>query len=148
MSNLESISIRVESTAPLSVSAENAIPVLNEIRHALDELQRTGNTTVIDLHAMPFGPGDRDHLFETLGSGEVTAVIDSLGETKIRETAYPGVWIVEYFSPNEAELTVHIEVTPIPSLLATPQEEINDSLQRLASLLDSDPQVAPEGELE
>ena len=140
MSTLGSIGIRVENGPPgQSIASANAVPILHEIRHALEQLQRTGNTSTIDLQALPFGPGDRDRLFQALGTGEVNATVTSLGETRIRETSYPGVWIVEYLSPNGAELTAHIEVTQVPTLLATPHEEIDNSLQRLDSLLTTDP---------
>jgi hypothetical protein len=36
----------------------NALPILNEIRHALDRLLESGETTVIDLGALPMGPQD------------------------------------------------------------------------------------------
>ena len=139
MSTLDSIGIRVEG-GPISGQhdAVNALPVLNEIRHALAILRDRGQSTIIDLSAMPFGPGDKDRLKEVLGRGEVSATIDSLGETRIYETTYPGVWYIEYLSPSEAELAVHIEITAIPSLLATPQEEIEDSLHRLETQLSAD----------
>lgn len=140
MHNIDNIGIRVEN-APPDASAHIASPlsVLHEIKYALERLNLTGDSTTIDLHSLPFGPGDRKQLYQALDNGEVEATVHSLGETKIRETAYPGVWLVEYLSPNGTELTTHIEITRTPSLLATPGEEINDSLKRLDSLLATDP---------
>jgi hydrogenase-1 operon protein HyaF len=144
MSSLDAIAIRAEGV-PLDPETQNALPILNEIRHALAVLNETGQSTTIDLSAIPFGPGDREALDAALGQGEVSATIDSLGHTHIRETAFPGVWWVDYRSPSDTELVIHLEITQIPSLLATPKEEIADSLQRLEATLKPD-QAHPEQE--
>jgi hydrogenase-1 operon protein HyaF len=136
MSGLDSIHIAVEHTHPKALAeAENALPVLHEIRHALSQLLETAESTIIDLSAIPFGPGDKERLLETLGRGEVSATVDSLGLTQIYETAYPGVWIIEYLSPQDTTLALHIEITTLPSLLATPREDISDSLLQLENRL-------------
>jgi hydrogenase-1 operon protein HyaF len=135
MSTLDGIGISIERVRPLDTG--NDTPVLYEIRHALEALQRSGQSTTIDLSAIPFAPGDRDRLLETLGTGEVTACIEALGKTLIRETALAGVWLVDYRSPNDNELALHIEVTRSPSLLNTPIVEVSAALERLGDQLAS-----------
>ncbi len=55
----------------------NTLPLLNEVRHALKRLVRTGESTIIDLRAIPFGPGDEERLLDLLGQGEVMATLDA-----------------------------------------------------------------------
>lgn len=144
MTGLAGITVHVEGGSP-TYHVGNAVPILHEILHALERLQATGEASTIDLAAIPFGPGDREHLFDALGEGEVRANVDSLGETRIRETGYPGVWVVEYLSPSgDNELTAHIEITQIPSLLRTPAADLPDSLTRLRRRLGGDDSSIPE----
>ena len=136
MSGLDAIAVKVEGFA--AGDAANAIPLLHEIRHALLRLAETGEPTTIDLSAIPFGPGDRDKLFEALGEGEVSASVDALGETRVNETRYPGVWVVHHNSPTGDELVTHIEVTRLPSMLTTPEEDLGEAAAQLAADLDTD----------
>jgi hydrogenase-1 operon protein HyaF len=113
----------------------NTIPILNEIRHALDRLASSGEPTTIDLSSIPFGPGEREDLLHALGEGEIRATLHALGETLIYETAYPGVWLIAHKSPGGSDLTSHVEVTRTPSLLSTPQQDIEDAVDALAAHL-------------
>ena len=131
MISLENIEIEVESAS----FHQNALPVLHEIRHALARLLESGEETVIDLSAIPFGPGDEERLLQVLGEGEVKATIHALGPTRVWETAYPGIWLVDYLDPDEARVTVQIEVTHVPSLLHSQPEDLADSLVRLEEQL-------------
>jgi hydrogenase-1 operon protein HyaF len=138
MSSLDAIKVAVEGSPAPAHAAQNALPVLHEIRHALDKLATTGEPTVIDLSAIPFGPGDRDQLFEVLGKGEVEASVNALGETRVSETRYAGVWLVQHFSPQGNDLATHIEVTRLPGMLVTPEQDIADASRALAEHLQQD----------
>ena len=138
MSSLDAIKIAVEGLPGTAHSVRNAIPVLHEIRHALDKLASTGEATVIDLSAIPFGPGDREQLLEALGEGEVEASVHALGETRVSETRYPGVWLVQHLSPHGNDLATQIEVTRLPAMLVTPEQDIADASDALAKHLQQD----------
>jgi hydrogenase-1 operon protein HyaF len=133
---LDSIKIAVEQPTAGMPDALNALPLLHEIRHALTRLFEKGEPTTIDLTSIPFGPGDKDQLLEVLGSGEVDASVDAMGSTKVRETAYPGVWLVEYFSPTGEPLTTHIEVARCPSVILTPEQDLADAALALQARLE------------
>jgi len=130
--SLEPIGIRVEH---LATSAGNAVPVLHELIHALRQLVATGESTVIDLRSIPFGPGDEERLLEALGTGEVTARVDSLGSTHILETRYPGIWLVDYRNADDARIGLQVEVTDVPSLIKTPHDDLNEAVEALAQAL-------------
>jgi hydrogenase-1 operon protein HyaF len=138
VSGLDSIAVKVEGAGIAAGNAQNAIPLLHEIRHALLRLSETGEPTTIDLSAIPFGPGDRDQLLEVLGEGEVSASVNALGESRVNETRYPGVWIVRHHSPVGDQLAVHIEITRLPSILVTPEEDLGEAAARLAADLATD----------
>jgi len=138
VSTLDAIAVKVEGVGIASGNAHNAVPLLHEIRHALWNLAKTGDSTTIDLTSIPFGPADRDQLLDFLGEGEVTARVNALGETQVKETRYPGVWVVRHQSPVGDELATHIEVTRLPSMLITPEEDLGEAAAQLAADLDMD----------
>ena len=74
----------------------NLLPLLHEIRHALDQLLGSGEKTVIDLSAMPLSESELQTLIEFLGEGEVKAELDILGGSRIVETRFSGVWLVQH----------------------------------------------------
>lgn len=106
---------------PDSCSAQrtgNTAPVLREILQAMRELATEGRESVIDLRSLPFGPGDERALKETLGVGEVSALVQALGASEVEETAYPGVWWIEHRSPDGALVAKSVEITYIRNCCA------------------------------
>jgi hydrogenase-1 operon protein HyaF len=135
VSGLDAIKVSVEGPGGHDGTALNAIPLLHEIRHALEKLADSGETTTIDLSSIPFGPGDKQQLFDALGRGEVEAKIDAMGETRVEESRFPGVWLIHYFAVTGEELATHIEVTRCPALLITPEQDLADSALNLQARL-------------
>ena len=135
MSGLDAIKVSVEAVNRQAADALNAMPLLHEIRHALEKLAQDGASTTIDLSSIPFGPGDKQQLLDVLGKGEVDASVDAMGDTRIQETRYPGVWLIQYFAVSGAELATHIEVTRCPSLLVTPEENLVEAAEALKARL-------------
>ncbi|MES9874774.1 MAG: hydrogenase expression/formation C-terminal domain-containing protein [Candidatus Sedimenticola sp. 6PFRAG7] len=138
MNALESIPITIETAAGPGGVTENALPLLHEIRHALKRLQENGEPTQFDLRAIPFAPGDEERLLNLLGQGEVEAVVDALGESKIIETSFPGVWVVSHYSPENERIAFQIEVTDIPEILKTQQADLEDSFLQLSDALETE----------
>ncbi len=137
MSVLEGITTGV--AAPnLGQEWGNALPILHEIRHALERLAAAGTPGIIDLRAIPFGPGDEARLLALLGRGEVEAVIHALGETRIWESAIPAVWLIDHYNPEGERIALHIEIDRIPSLLLTQPEDCAEATARLDRILDGE----------
>lgn len=134
MSALDSIAIAVEVPRPAQEWG-NALPILHEIRHGLERLAATGEPTVIDLRAIPFGPGDEARLLERLGRGEVEASIHALGETRIWETAIPAVWLIDHLNTEGERIALHLEIDRIPGLLVTQTEDLAEAPTRLDQIL-------------
>ncbi len=134
MSGPQSIPLAVEVS---NVAQEwgNALPILHEVRHALERLATTGLPGIIDLRAIPFGPGDEARLLARLGRGEVEAVIHALGETQIWECAIPAVWVIDHYNAEGERIALHLEIDRIPSLLMTQAEDLAEATARLDAIL-------------
>ena len=113
----------------------NALPILNEIRHALARLLESGETSVIDLGALPMGPQDEVQLLAALGEGEVEATINAGGPSSVRETAFHGVWLLTHRNEAGETLARFIEVAFVPELLMSQAEDVADSAVELAKKL-------------
>ncbi len=124
MSGLDAIDVKVGG---LSVpSTDNVLSLLQEIRHAFQQLVSSGQPTTSNLSSMPLSRHDRNRLFETLGEGEVQGRGDAFRPTSIRETAFPGVWSVPHMNLHGAELSALVEIARLPSALITPERDLED----------------------
>lgn len=132
MSRLEDIAITVE----LPDSPSQVLAILNELQTKLNALVDQGITDTIDLRSLPLFPGDDEILKETLGYGEINVSIDAMGLSEIYETSIAGIWWVSHFNVQDENVGEYIEVTALPELLKTSQQEIEQAEQRLQELID------------
>lgn len=126
MSRVDEIPVQVDG------SHGNVRPILNEILHALDRLIDTEEPTTIDLAGLPFAPGELEGLEASLGTGEVSAQLDALGTSRIRETIYPGVWWIEHRNVYDEVVGRYLEVTRMPEILSSQTTDICAGRARLA----------------
>jgi len=131
MPRLGDISTRVEPSPPPTQAYGNALPILTEIRHAVARLAEIGEPSCIDLAAIPFGQGDEDRLMELLGRGEVQANIDALGPTRIWETSFPGVWVLDYANAEDQRIALQVEVDEVPRILRAQGPDLQDAVAAL-----------------
>jgi len=120
-----------ETIAPASPFHGNVRPILNEVMHAIDKLLESDEPTIIDLAGLPFGPGELEHLEATLGTGELAAKLDALGTSRIRETAYPGVWWLEHRNAFDEVVGRYLEITRTPEILSSQDADIVAGRARL-----------------
>lgn len=128
------------SPVECTVSAENALrgnvqPLLHEIRHALQHWLEHGEQTIIDLRSIPMAPGEEEQILARLGRGEVIAQVSALGPSEVCETRYPGVWLVTHRNTENEITGRYIEITEMPDILESQQQDMQESLQRLAAEL-------------
>lgn len=123
--------------SPISYSRGNVEPILHEVIHALDRLLEDDEPTVIDLASLPFGPGELDQLEERLGTGELTAELNALGRSQIRETIYPGVWWLEHLNTEGDVVGRYIEITRAPEILMSQDADIGAGRAKLGEALES-----------
>jgi len=116
----------------------NVKPILHEIRHALQKLLDSDETSIIDLRSIPLAPGEEETIIETLGRGEVQARLDVLGPSDIYETQYTGVWLVTHYNDSDSIVSRFIEVTEIPDVLKSQREDVVHALDALVTELGTD----------
>ncbi len=130
MSSLDSIAVNVESFTG------NVQPLLHEIRHALRRLADGQPGTVIDLRSLPMAPEEEQQLEADLGHGEVSAEFEAQGLTTIRETSFPGAWLVTHHNEAEEVVSKFIEVAHCPEILKTQQDDLETGIERLDDFLE------------
>ncbi len=113
----------------------NVVPLLYEIRHALERWLDSGEEHAIDLRGIPMAPGEEDHLLETLGEGEVLADLSLTGRSVVLETRFPAVWLVTHYNIDDTITGRFIEVCEIPAILKSQAEDARSGLEHLDSLL-------------
>ncbi len=122
------LDFRVEQVAARTGNVE---PLLHQIRHALADLLSHERESCIDLRSLPLTPGEERELLEILGQGEVSASLDTLGHSLIRETRFPGVWLCIHKNQADETTAKLIEITRIPYILKAQPEDMQDGLLRL-----------------
>jgi len=122
-------------TAP---RAGNAKALLREMHRLLQSLASGGKGGSIDLRALPLTAADLDELRNTLGGGEVEARIDALGESRVRETSFPGIWWVTHCNAAGEIAAELIEICTVPPILCAPGEDIVDAAIKLERALRED----------
>ena len=142
VNHLKGIHITVDDAFPeVALSHGNAMPLLYEIEFLLGDLLATGKATSIDLRSLPMLPGDYEKLREVLGDGEVSATIDAMGPTQVRETAVHGVWWVTHYNSDHTVIAEFIEVTYVPEILRTHPADVRVGLDSLRSRLNQSPEI-------
>jgi len=126
---LASIGVAVE------LESGNVPLLLHELRHALEKLFTDGTPHALDLRTIPLAPGEEERLLQALGEGELTAEFESNGRSELRETAYPGIWRVTHRDAAGTVIGRLIEVTFVPSLLASQRPDVVLGLERLTHAL-------------
>ena len=114
----------------------NVQPILHEIRYALTKLIETGETRMIDLRSIPLAPGEEQTIIDTLCCGEVHAKLNALGPSEIYETRFAGVWLITHYNEDNNVIGRFIEITRIPDILQSQNEDMAIALNELEKELD------------
>lgn len=132
---LDAIPIVVVNTSADAGLSGNAPVLLREIAELVRRLLDGGESSAIDLRALPLTPADLDWLHETLGQGQVVATLEAEGESTLSETVCPGVWWVTHRNEQGAVVSEFIEVTFVPELLEAHPDDVEIGLEHLDLLI-------------
>ncbi len=113
----------------------NGTALLHELATRLLDLAENSEAASIDLRAVPLSPGDVQELRDTLGVGAVQARIDALGESRVSETLYPGIWWITHCNEAGEVVAELIEICAVPEILRAPAGDIADAAAALAARL-------------
>jgi hydrogenase-1 operon protein HyaF len=134
---LKGIAVKVEPSAPEEIDAFtlNVVPLLHEIKHALQRLLETGESTTIDLGSIPLAPGEFEKIDGALGTGEVKAALEAIGPSQIYETQFSGVWRITHLNATNEVVGRYVEVTRMPEILLAQEADVRVGLDLLTRKL-------------
>lgn len=135
---LDAIPVRVAGGTPALQAAElsgNAPALLREIAEMVRRLLASGETSAIDMQALPLTPADLAWLREQLGEGEIAVTLKADGESSLNEMACPGVWWVTHRNPKGAVVSEFLEVAFVPEMVKAHQDDVVIGLEHLELLI-------------
>jgi hydrogenase-1 operon protein HyaF len=131
------IPVIIDTATATPIPSMNVEPILHEVQHALEKLLETGESSMIDLRAMPLAPNEDNEIKQRLGTGEAVIHIEALGPSMLTETAYPGVWWVEHRNSDDMVTGLYIEIAHVPAIVFPADEDLVQGLQELTEDLHS-----------
>lgn len=112
----------------------NAPALLAEIAEQV--ARPTSAAHVINLSLLPFTPEDGAWMDQCLGRGQVTLLSRGYGNCRITATGVARVWWVQYFNSQDVLILNTLEVADVPEVACAAAEDLEDSADRLAEVLE------------
>jgi hydrogenase-1 operon protein HyaF len=133
---LEALETLDRPDARLPEGVMNAPALLHEIGAQMAAWQPGDPAHVINLTLLPLSAGDHALLAQALPQGPVSIMSRGFGNCRISSTTARNVWRVQYFNNLQTLILDTIEVVDVPEVALAAVEDIADSRERLAELLD------------
>ena len=114
----------------------NAPSLVAEINDKVAEYKPGDESHIINLTLLPQTEEDLSFLSERLGAGVVTILSRGYGNCRITSTATKNVWWVQYYNSQDKNILNSLEITQVPNVACAAQEDIDDSAERLAEIMD------------
>ncbi len=124
---------------PLDAAATdlmNAPALAAELTDKLATFRPDAAPHVINLTLLPVSEADLAYLDKRLGQGAVTILSRGYGNCRISSTAVRNAWWVRYFNSRESLILNTIEITRIPGVACAAVQDLEDSAERLAEILE------------
>jgi hydrogenase-1 operon protein HyaF len=112
----------------------NAPSVLCELL-SKSETFRPGREDIVNLTLFPLTAEDLAYLDRQLGSGGLELLTRGYGECRMRLTAVPNLWWVQYFNASAQMILNTLEVTRLPQVARAAPEDLEDTRRRLLEVL-------------
>src|ERR1019366_4421071 len=120
----------------LPKGAMNSPALLAEIGSQMAMRTRGDPAHVINLTLFPMTPDDHAVLEEALPVGPVAMISRGFGNCHVTSTGLTDVWRVQYFNNMNTLILNTIEVVDVPEVVLAAVEDLTDSRERLAGLVD------------
>lgn len=114
----------------------NAPPLIAEIAHKLAAWRPGAEPEVINLSLLPLSDADAAYLDARLGKGAVTILSRGYGNCRVTSTAVRNAWWVRYYNSREILILNTLEITEVPSVACAAPQDLEDSAERLAEILE------------
>lgn len=124
--------------APVAIpsGAMNSPAVINEIGAQMRSRKPGSRAHVVNLTLFPLTPEDHAVLDAALPVGPVALMSRGFGNCRITSTLARDVWRVQYFNSMNTLILNTIEVVDVPEVALAAVEDLEDSRERLAELVD------------
>ncbi len=100
-------------------------------------LASAADPVVINLTLLPQTEADLACLEARLGLGSVSILSRGYGNCRITATAIRDLWWVQYFNSDDRLILNTLELIEVPAAALAAQEDIDDSANRLAEILEA-----------
>jgi hydrogenase-1 operon protein HyaF len=114
----------------------NAPSILEELVDRSRRWQPGVEPHVINLTLLPLTPGDSLYLESQLAAGRVLILSRGYGNCRIVNTRLPHTWRVTYFNSQDLIILDTLEVAAVPEVACAAPEDLADSAERLAEVLE------------
>lgn len=120
----------------ISAGAMNSPALLAEIDARMRSRRPGARAHVVNLTLLPVTADDHAVLGAALAAGPVAIVSRGFGHCRIESTRARDVWRVRYFNSMDTLILDTIEVVDVPEAALAATEDLEDSRERLAELVD------------
>ncbi len=132
---MQQFEIPVEVSDPAQSRMVEAL--LHELADHLQALLEHDQAHSIDLHGLPIDDAGKHRLRDALGQGEVSVTLQTMGESRIYETAYSGVWWVSHYDAEERLISEFLEVAWIPEIIKSQLMDVTQSAKQIKQIINS-----------
>ncbi len=115
----------------------NAPALIAEINDHIPGTALRDGPHVINLSLLPHTEGDLTFLESALGQGDLIILSRGYGNCRIRSTGTRHCWWVRYFNSQDTLILNAIEISPLPEVAQAAPEDLADSAERLAEIMDT-----------
>ncbi|WP_326542904.1 hydrogenase expression/formation protein [Pseudorhodoferax sp.] len=113
----------------------NAQHVLAELAQHRAAWQPGQPSAVINLTLLPMSPADIAWMDHVLGTGRVLILSRGYGNCRITSTGVPHTWRVVFYNSQDHVILNTVEVGDLPAVAQAAPEDLADSHERLAEVL-------------
>ena len=120
---------------PVPPECVNVPPLLLELADQRARWQPGDPAHVVNLTLLPLAPEDIAHIDHQLGTGRVLLLSRGYGNCRITNALVPHTWRVVFYNSQDAVILNTIEVGALPAVARAAPEDLADSAERLAEVL-------------
>jgi hydrogenase-1 operon protein HyaF len=125
------------AAGPAPAGLMNGQPILTELLDRSAAWRRGDAPHAVNFSLLPHTPEDLAFIEQRLGMGATTILSRGYGNCRVTATATPNVWWVRYYNSVDTLILDTVEIVDVPAVVCAATEDIADSAERLAEILDA-----------
>ncbi|MDR6774622.1 hydrogenase expression/formation protein [Azospirillum sp. BE72] len=125
------------AAGPAPAGLMNGQPILTELLDRSAAWRRGDGPHAVNFSLLPHTPEDLAFIEQRLGVGATTILSRGYGNCRVTASATPNVWWVRYYNSVDTLILDTVEIVDVPAVVCAAAEDIADSAERLAEILDA-----------